>query len=236
MSNIIEVMGATAGALALLDRLQENPKGRAVNNPLQKEVNFGKRFWIHTIPGEGGFEYGWDGRTPVTMKVTYAVNAPKRAYYRSTLPNRIVNTPEFQNWYATSDRTLYGTQKELIAELHRVAGAPQLNPRGIQMKKNPRGRSKRGVTRVSQFSKRKPTKRLIERRKKTLRAPRGFFANPAQSFPFVVEQQRAGSPSWRIVAAFKSRPEADAYAKALFRSDPYRGVRRRRLDKLVQRT
>lgn len=43
---------------------------------------------------------------------------------------------------------------------------------------NPRSRSKRGVTRPSQITKRAPTKRLLKRRKATAKAPAGFFANP----------------------------------------------------------
>lgn len=43
---------------------------------------------------------------------------------------------------------------------------------------NPRGRSKRGVTRPSQITGKAPTKRLLKRRKATAKAPAGFFANP----------------------------------------------------------
>jgi len=47
-----------------------------------------------------------------------------------------------------------------------------------QVASNPRGRSKRSVTRVSQATGKRPTRRLIARRVKTLRAPAGLYANP----------------------------------------------------------
>ena len=45
---------------------------------------------------------------------------------------------------------------------------------------NPRGRSKRGVTRPSQKTGKAPSRRLIKRRKATRNAPAGFFANPVE--------------------------------------------------------
>lgn len=76
---------------------------------------------------------------------------------------------------------------------------------------NPRGRSKRGITRVSQATGARPSKRLIERRKKTLKAPKGYFANPKlrKGQVFVVTN-KAGD--W--LAEFGHRDDAVRWAKA----------------------
>lgn len=50
----------------------------------------------------------------------------------------------------------------------------------VVLKTNPRGRSKGSITRKSQVTGKPPTKRLIARRMKNARAPKGFFANPDQ--------------------------------------------------------
>lgn len=99
-------------------------------NPLQRDVNFKKRFHIFIPRGHGGLQYGWDGVTPVTMKVTFAANAPKGSRYVYNLSSRMVNTPAFQEWYKTSDRTVSGTQREIIAQLERIsAGGRATNPK-----------------------------------------------------------------------------------------------------------
>lgn len=76
---------------------------------------------------------------------------------------------------------------------------------------NPRGRSKRGITRVSQATGARPSKQLIERRKKTLKAPKGYFANPKlrKGQVFVVTN-KAGD--W--LAEFGHRDDAVRWAKA----------------------
>ncbi len=71
------------------------------------------------------------------------------------------------------------------------------------------------VTRASQATGKRPSKRLMARRVKTAKAPAGFFANPAPvyRFPWLVETEVAGK--WGTRAAFASKPKAVEYAQAL---------------------
>jgi hypothetical protein len=172
-------------------------------NPLQKSANFGKRFFIHSHPGEGGFEYGWDGRTPIQMKITFAVKAPRGAAVDFLLPERIVNTPGFQDWYKLTNKTIYGTKTQIIRQLEEIAKQAA----GTRVASNPRGRSKDSVKRASQATGRKPTKRLVKRRTKTKAAPKGFFANPVKH-GYDVEANGAR------VATFKTRTHAREYGQA----------------------
>lgn len=80
---------------------------------------------------------------------------------------------------------------------------------------NPRSRSKRGITRPSQITKRAPTKRLLKRRKATAKAPRGFFANPdaknvfrAKDWRTVYSIHKPSMPSSSAIAWFSKKSEA----------------------------
>lgn len=54
---------------------------------------------------------------------------------------------------------------------------------GNPAKRTPRGRSKGGLKRPSQSTGEAPSSRLLKRRRKTVAAPRGFFANPGARKP-----------------------------------------------------
>ena len=97
-------------------------------NPLQKPGG-ARQFFISSTGGMAGFEYGWDGRTPITLKVSYGAAPPKREYYSARLSDRMVNTPGFQDWYKTSDREVYGTQAQIIAQLEAISAGAKSNPR-----------------------------------------------------------------------------------------------------------
>lgn len=109
---------------------------------------------------------------------------------------------------------IMGSVGGAIALLDRLAE----NPKMRKVKGNPRGRSKGAITRKSQATKKPPTKRLIARRKKTLSAPKGFFANPVHAYKHAIQVagpgSRPGSPNWRTVGVFKSREEAMAFGRA----------------------
>lgn len=93
-------------------------------------------------------------------------------------------------------------------------------------KRNTRGKNTL-IERVSQLTKKKPSARLVARRKKNLKAPRGVFPNPmaaasvmrrpkaAANFrEYVVEKATENSP-WSQVAHFQKLADAKEYANAL---------------------
>jgi len=71
------------------------------------------------------------------------------------------------------------------------------------------------VRRPSQATKRAPTKRLQERRKRALKAPAGYFPNPRG---IAVYFTQAGMAIGKPVAVFTERAKAEAYGRALARS------------------
>jgi hypothetical protein len=91
--------------------------------------------------------------------------------------------------------------------------------------KNPRGRSQGSVRRKSQANGKHPTPRLIQRRIKTKRAPKGLFANPVKrKLRYKVE---AGSTlsQLRSIAHFEKQSAAFQYAKAFHQLHPQQFVR-----------
>lgn len=84
-------------------------------------------------------------------------------------------------------------------------------------------RKAKGVTRPSQATGKRPSARLVKRRKLTKRAPAGFFANPLntkltdpQSFG-VYRVDARGLPVEHLATFFKKAP-AVQYGQALARS------------------
>jgi hypothetical protein len=207
-----------------------NPKAR------KSACGEGKRlkYWIHSQPGEGGYEYGWDGRTPIRLLIRCGVNAPRGAAVAMQLPDRLTQNEGFQQWYKSlphATRAVIGTKAEVIQFFERLARTPAVGPLvgnpkertsatskraealryfesllrsgvewadaqwkasqrfgvsaariaadyDLRYSKNPRGRSKRSIKRPSQATGKTPTKRLVKRRAKSLKAPKGFYANP----------------------------------------------------------
>jgi len=72
---------------------------------------------------------------------------------------------------------------------------------------------RKSLTRRSQATGRAPTSRLVMRRRKTLRAPKGFFANPNSRLYRVLERRPSAS-SWSPVGSFLNRERAMQYARA----------------------
>lgn len=87
-----------------------------------------------------------------------------------------------------------------------LLGSRFKNPKR-RAKRKPRGRSAGGVNRPSQATGKKPTKRLVKRRRKTLRAPAGVFANP-------VKHGYTVSAKGAEIATFKTRAHAAQYGQA----------------------
>lgn len=85
---------------------------------------------------------------------------------------------------------------------------------GDLIKDNPKARrSVKPVTRPSQATGKRPSKRLLARRKATAKAPPGFYANPRASkkLRYVVRDESAN----RKMAVFGTRADALKYAQAL---------------------
>jgi len=93
--------------------------------------------------------------------------------------------------------------------------------------------------RVSQITKRPPTKRLVARRRKNTDA--GYFPNPLEpkvhrkqqkknvnhpvNFPYGVEYLNPGTGHWNILSAFKELKNAKEYARAWADANPKFSVR-----------
>lgn len=71
------------------------------------------------------------------------------------------------------------------------------------------------MSRASQSTGKKPTARLVERRKRTAKAPRGFFANPSPMPANVGEWRVSYAKNGRFIAIFNTKAEALEYANAL---------------------
>lgn len=150
---ILELMGATAGALALVDRLTENPKRRGVKKNPSKIRG--------TVMQDGDVYAHWID--PVTREL--------RSKQFTVAPQAVRHAKQMHKLgFANAHATLFG----------RGIARVIWDSEDIEMKDNPRGRgrSKGGVKRPSQVTRKKPTKRLIKRRMITARSPKGVFANP----------------------------------------------------------
>jgi hypothetical protein len=117
----------------------------------------------------------------------------------------------------------------------------------------PASRSENPLTRVKIMSppqrpagtRAKPGKRLVARRKKTAKAPEGFYANPlvkgesnsnaaryaelyggapdtirAWRDHYIVRFHKPGEKSWSMVSVFKKKADAVQYARAYARANP----------------
>ena len=187
------------GATRSANRLAENPKMRASNpvvirdsagRPVKRSENLRgildytnqRGVWVERLDLFGPNKQGGG-----TLGVTWNTGATTLADF--------ADFSVMEDWVkqrAKGKRALWGTEAIKYA-------APVAS--------NPRGRSKRGVTRPSQITKKPPTKRLLARRKKTARAPAGFFANPADAFCYFgvkvsAGNDRNGNPR-RAVAFFR---------------------------------
>lgn len=139
--------------------------------------------------------------------------------------------------YPSNAGALAKADKEKLLSLARQAELAARDAELAARDSNPRGRSKGSVNRPSQITKKKPTKRLVKRRKITLRSPRGLFANPVALFPWVIEYKTGtntpGVASWRIVAGAKSQPDAERIGRAYANANRVQ-VRLRKLDSKVR--
>lgn len=173
---------------------EENPRGRAYAIPKWEPILSPAIHGYQVETPKGTFEVyrsyqgAWNisHKAPGARSTTYQMDVPDslRSAYMTTYPS-------------------LGKAKSAAMKL--IQEWPD------ELQKNPRGRSKRGITRVSQATGARPSKRLIERRKKTLKAPKGYFANPKlrKGQVFVVTN-KAGD--W--LAEFGHRDDAVRWAKA----------------------
>lgn len=109
--------------------------------------------------------------------------------------------------------------------------------RPVGQRKNPLVRVKVGSPpQRPAGSKGGPSKRLRERRKRTQRAPEGYYANPvapmdrrgaqeSHLFIYLVEFWMANAGAWQVVAGFDKAEEATNYAYAYAKQYPARTVR-----------
>lgn len=78
----------------------------------------------------------------------------------------------------------------------------------------------KSLNQPSQATGKKPTKRLVARRKKTAAAPRGYYANPKKvavlgnSSGFKHRVYQITATGRKLIAGFMSRADATAYAQA----------------------
>jgi hypothetical protein len=289
--NVLEVMAATGGALALMDRLAENPKGRNVKRKFsaaqikaQKEFaakarsgafrkkNPGKRMIFDkaasmaekdirrrhgdTVYTLENYARGWILRAGgVAIGGPYETKEKGLAALNAVAPSSVKSNP-VRSWRVRFDFAKYQprwgralseqfgernegfviegeTAREAI-EAWNSAQLPgnRLNPFYLKIteetKNNPRGRSKRGVTRVSQATGRKPGKRLVARRKATKRAPKGFFANPARKTParqYVVQIKQNRGGEWITTTMHDNKGPAFTEAKRLHATNPRLAIR-----------
>ncbi len=86
----------------------------------------------------------------------------------------------------------------------------------------------------SQATGKKPTARLVARRKKTAAAPMGVYANPSEAFSSVewkglvhhlVQVKPTYGQIWKTRGVFKTKNDAHEYAKALHRADDSLAIR-----------
>lgn len=198
-------------------KIRADSDEEAVSKAEKEAANrYAKLFGLHEVTGKGSL--GGDLIRPVLKNPRVRVHATP--------------TEHEKNEWARMARDAYAKGFNAIG--HRFSVAAAL-PRGEKIpsarfdslmadyrawlidgwkafaEENPRGRSKRGITRVSQATGARPSKRLIERRKKTLKAPKGYFANPKlrKGQVFVVTN-KAGD--W--LAEFGHRDDAVRWAKA----------------------
>lgn len=272
MNGLLEAMGAVGGAIALIDRLTENPKGRertldslrldliyanadAVSNDWMKRDDGRKRAEkalaaikrkIATLRRAGK----WDERLTdyylgkkssdevsenPTMRKKNPIESGSIEYdfgpdykgRRFGAPFKVYREPsQAPGWF------VFGTSPEgVIRIVARPAVEARKHPhynirvrRGFSKKSeadqiakelnartvanNPRGRSKRSIHRPSQITGKTPTKRLVARRAKSLKAPKGFYANPVPLNFIVTELDGT------VIASFATRPAALQFASA----------------------
>jgi hypothetical protein len=220
--SVLEVMGATAGALALLDRLIENPKGRTMNK---------RKFSAKQIAAQKLFaKRAKAGEFSNPSRRTRALSSAEIRRQFDDLA--AITSKDVRRRFAGSTYTLenYASGWILRADGVAIGGPYETFEKGMNAldsvapKENPRGRSKRPVGRKSQATGERPTKRLVARREKTKRAPKGMFANPILApthiHTFVVQISRNGRESWSTVGGYTSQSEAFRRARDIAKSEP----------------
>lgn len=105
------------------------------------------------------------------------------------------------------------TAKQIAA---RKLFAARVKAGEFKRKKNPIAKekltSRAYVLRPSQATKTPPSKRLITRRTKALKAPKGYFPNPDKLY-WCVDKSSNGS-DWSRVGYFENKIDAEQYARA----------------------
>jgi len=173
-------------------------------------------------PGQGGVPYykklgGEDALDPSRKRMRSVPYNYKLAYisgwYDAKKAAKAAHSIEVRRENPTMKRKPTAAQ---IAARERFAEMARSGAFKRRVKRNPVigiKSKKKSLTRRSQSTGRAPSSRLIMRRRKTLRAPKGFFANPNSRLYRVLERRPSAS-SWSPVGSFPSRQRAMQYARA----------------------
>lgn len=186
-----KVAGGMIGSAETPAQREHFVRVRKSLNPIQRDVNYKRRFHIFIPRGHGGLEYGWDGVTPVTMRVTFAANAPKGSRYVYGLSSRMVNTPGFQQWYKTSNREISGTRNEIVAQLEAISAGTASNPK----RRMPITPEDRGILRAMA---KEHGARAVSRA--------ALRANPLPMFPMYVRKN--DGQAWALIGVFNKLENA----------------------------
>lgn len=133
---------------------------------------------------------------------------------------------EFEDQNTFTAQAIVLAARQMAASKRRM-GASE-NPIGRRSSKQPeldlfmstqRNPARKNLTRPSQATGRKPGARLLRRRKRTIGAPRGFFANPAQSMYKVLARAKPSAP-FALIGSFKDKARAMQYARAVHKASP----------------
>lgn len=103
-----------------------------------------------------------------------------RAEFNRWWRDRVRNVPAYANDVPAKRQAFSVFVDELAMDDRITDHVARTVTMSDKVNDNPRGRSKRGVTRPSQKTGKAPSRRLIKRRKATRNAPAGFFANPVE--------------------------------------------------------
>lgn len=109
------------------------------------------------------------------------------------------------------------TAKQLAA---RRLFAQRAKSGAFRRKANPaRKRKAKPVGRPSQASGKRPSARLVKRRQRTARAPKGFYANPATApARFAVHRATSDGHAGAFIASFAKKADAVAYGRAMVKA------------------
>ncbi len=108
------------------------------------------------------------------------------------------------------------TAKQLAA---RKLFAQRARSGAFKRKRSSNPSKRKSTARPSQATGKAPTKRLVARRRKTARAPKGFFANPVTApARFAVHRATADGHAGAFIASFAKKADAVAYGRAMVKA------------------